>query len=139
MLLLNPTTVRFGATILPNITSIAIDRTPRRRVEDWSDLGPYAVLADVPEQRIRIHITQELTESDTVAPTPGQQATLSFHTSPTRGDSARKKLTATAVILEVKHELSQKRGATRTITVAVISTDGTTDPIAITDASNGEV
>jgi hypothetical protein len=139
MLLLNPSTVRFGTTNLPNITAIAIDRTPRRRVEDWSDLGPYATIADVPEQRIRIHLTQELTESDAAPPTPGQQATLSFYTAPARADSARKKFTATAVILEVKHEISQKRGATRTIVLAAISEGGTTDPIAVTDASNGEV
>lgn len=138
MLLLNPRTAKFGDMRWTEITAIAIDRTPRRRVEEWSDEGPYAVFADVPEQRVRIVITQELVQSDTDPPIPGAQDTLIFYTSPAPADSARKKVSATAVILDVRHELSLKKGAVRTITLAAVS-DGASDPITITDASSGEV
>jgi hypothetical protein len=138
MLLLNPRQVRFGTILLDAITAIVIDRSPHRSVEEWSDLGPYATLADVPEQKVRIRLTQELARDDTAALRPGEQATLSFYTAPNSTDAGRKKLAATAAILSVEHELSPKRGALRTITLAAIS-DGSTDPITITDASNGEV
>ncbi len=138
MLLLNPRRVTFGSRRLDGIAAVAIDRTPHRSVEEWSDLGPYATLADVPEQRIRIVITQELAATDTDPPIPGEQATIALYTGPGTADAARKKISAAAVILEVRHELS-KRGATRTITLAAVSADGAADPITISDASTGEI
>jgi hypothetical protein len=134
MLILNPRTVRFGAAAWEGVTSIAIDRLPQKHVEEWSDAGPYAVFADVPEQRTRLTVRQELTRDDLASPRPGEQASLTFCTSPTASDAARRRLAATAVVLEIRHEVSLKRGAIRTITLAAISQDGATDPIAITDA-----
>ena len=138
MLLLNPTTVRFGQSLWPSISAIAIDRQPRRIVEEWTDLGPYTAMVDVPEQRIRIVIHQELAHDDPSPPRPGDQATLSFFTAPARADAARRKVSSTAVVLEVRHELSQKKGALRVISLAAIS-GGAADPITITDAPDGEI
>ena len=137
MLILNPREVKFASTAWPDIAAIAIDRAAHRTIEDWSDLGPYATLADVPEQKVRITITQELARDDIHVPRPGESGTLSFCTSPTASDAGRRRFTCTAVILDVRHELSLRKGAVRTITLAAISPDGSTDPITATDASNG--
>lgn len=135
MLLLNPRLVTFGAATWDGIAAVAIDRAAHRTIEEWTDLGPYAAAADIPEERIRIRITQELARDSLDTPRTGQQATISFYTAPTLGDAGRKKVSATAVVLAVEHEVSLKR-AIRTITLAAIS-DGQSDPIQITDASNG--
>jgi len=137
MLLLTPRLVRFGPATWDNIITVAIDRLAHRTVEDWSDAGPYATLADVPEQKVRILIDQEIGRDDLGPPIPGDQATLTFFTAPAAADSSRKQLSATAVVLSVAHSLSLKRGALRTITLAAVSPDGSTDPITITDAANG--
>jgi hypothetical protein len=92
----------------------------------------------VPEERVRVRITQELARGDPGSPRTGEQAELSFYTSPTLGDAGRKRVSATAVILAVEHDLSLNR-ALRTITLAAISSDGIEDPIQITDASDGGV
>lgn len=139
MLLLNPRTVRFGAAVWDNIAAAVIDRAPHKTTEAWSDLGPYATLADVPEQRVRISLTQELTRDDVGSPRPGDQGTLTLCTSPALADAGRKKVSCTAVVLAVVLELSLKKGAVRTIQLAAISPDGATDPITVTDASDGSL
>ncbi len=125
-----------GPDTWDHISAVLVDRAPHKTIEEWSDAGPYATLADIPEQRTRITILQELTAEDLNTPRPGQNATLTLCTSP-GADRGRKKLTATAVVLSVAHELSLKKGATRTIQLAAVSPDGSTDPITLTDASDG--
>jgi len=133
VLLLNPQLVTFGSLTLDPVALISIDRVAARQVLDWSDAGPYPVLADAPEQRVTIKLVQDLSQ-DLSAPRPGDQATLAFHASPTLATATRRKLSCTAVVMSVTHELSLKRGLTRTIELAALSPDGATDPIAVTDA-----
>lgn len=130
MLILNPRHVSFGSVEWTDIISIAIDRSTHRAVEEWSDLGPYPTFADVPEQKVRITVVQELMRDDIASPRPGEQALLSFHTSPTASDAARKKVSCVAVVLDSRHELSLRKGAVRTVTLAAVSTDGT-DPVVV--------
>jgi hypothetical protein len=134
VLLLHPRRVRLDSLTLDNITAVAIDRAAHRHIEDWSDLGPYAVLADVPEQAVRITLEQELSADDLGPPRPGDRATLTLFAAPAAADSRRKQIAASVVVLSVTHSLSLKRGALRTITLAALSLDGAADPITITDA-----
>lgn len=136
MLILNPRTVRFGPDSWDNIAAASIDRLPHKTIEDWADGGPYATFADVPEQRTRITLVQELTREDLGGPRPGQSATLAIYTSPGSG-AGRRRLSCAAVVLSVAHELSLKKGAARTIQLAAVSLDGSSDPITIADASDG--
>lgn len=133
MLVLNPRQVKFGAAVWEGVAAVAIDRSAHRAIEEWGDLGPYATFADVPEERVRIRITQDLARGDAGSPRTGEQAELTFHTAPTLSDAGRRKFAATAVVLAVEHEVSLRRGATRTITLAAISPDGDEDPIRITE------
>jgi hypothetical protein len=131
MLILNPRTVTFGAARWEGVASVAIDRAAHATIEEWTDLGPYAALADVPEQRVRIRIVQDLPAGGPVGPVPGDQALLTLTTAPAGADSARMKLSATAVVLEVHHEVAARRPAQRTLTLAAISPDGAQDPITV--------
>ena len=137
MLILNPRTVTFGPDRWETVQAIALDRIPHKIVESWTDAGPYAVFADIPEQSLRITIVQELSPTDLAAPAPGNRATLTFCTSPAAGDTRRQRLSTDAVVLRVGHDLSNKGGPTRTILLAPISPDGAADPITITDAGDG--
>lgn len=136
MVILNPRQVKFGSATWPDIAGVAIDRSAHKTIEDWSDLGPYAVLADVPEQKVRVTVVQEVVRDDVNVPRPGEMGELSFYISPTASDAGRKRVTMEAVVLDVKHELSLRKGAVRTVTLAAVSTDGT-DPVVVSDASLG--
>jgi hypothetical protein len=135
VLILNPRSVTFGAARWEAVQSVALDRLPHRIAESWTDGGPYAVFADVPEQALRVTVVQELSPTDLSAPRPGDRATLAFCTSPTAGEAQRQRLSADAVVLRVSHDLSLRGAPTRTILLAPVSSDGAADPITITDAS----
>ncbi len=134
MLLLNPRTVRFGAATWNDIVAVAIDRSPHRVALEWGDLGPHLTLADVPEQKVTIKVVQDVARDDINAPSPGEEGALSFFTAPASTGAGRKKVSATAVVTEVTHEVSLKVGARRTVTLVAISPDGAADPITITPA-----
>lgn len=138
MLVLNPRSVVFGSTAWDGVTAIAVDRRAEREVLSWGDLGPHAVLADAPEQRVELRVVQELTREDVGSPRPGEQAELSFHTSPSLASAGRKKVSATAVVLRVTHELRAPAAAIRTIHLVAISADGSADPLVVTDSSGGQ-
>ncbi len=137
MLILNPRSVKFGSATWDNVTAVTIDRAAHKTVEDFGDNGPYAVLVDVPEQRVRIGITQEVARDDVASPRPGEAGTLTLYTSPTASDADRRRLMCDVVVLDVSHELSIKKGAIRTVTLAAVSSDGAADPVQISDASDG--
>lgn len=132
MLILNPRSVSFGAQEWPNILAVTIDRAPRATAEEFTDLGPFATFADVPEISTRLTVTQELSTDDLAGPGPGDRATLRFDASSTALDGPRRRLSTDAVVLSIQHELSLKRGALRTITLAALSPDGASDPISFT-------
>ncbi len=137
MLILNPRSVKFGSSTWEDVTAVTIDRAAHKTVEDFGDLGPFAVLVDVPEQRVRIGIVQEVGRDDVDSPRPGEAGTLTLYTSPTASDAGRRKVSCTAVVLNVSHELSTRKGAIRTVTLAAVSSDGAADPVQISDASDG--
>ncbi len=139
MLLFNPKTVRFGDSTWDGVRSVAIARRAERLVEEWSDDGPYCVLADVPEQRVSIAITQELAGEDLRAPKPGEAGALAFHASPAAGDAGRIRVRTHAVVTSIDYEVSHRHGARRTVTLLAITHDGALDPITIDDASRGSL
>lgn len=139
MLILHPAVVKFGSTILENIAAVTLDRSPQKDVVEWSDNGPYAVMADVPEQKVTATLRQRLNREDINAPEPGSSGTLSVSTAPTAGDTGRRRLTASAVVLSCTHDIDgawgrQQPTATRVIKLILLSPDGSTDPVTITDA-----
>lgn len=134
MLILNPREVTFGGATWPNVTHIAIDRSSTRLAIDWSDNGPHPTFADAPEHRVDIKIVMDIDQGDLNGPKPGDQAALTFITSPTTTDASRRRISSTAVVTAIEHEVSQKRGSIRTLTLVALSTDGAADPITITDA-----
>jgi hypothetical protein len=134
VLVLNPRSVSFGSATWEGVSSIVVDRQAARTLEELGDNGPYPVLVDVPEQRVRVKVVQEFTRDEMSAPAPGEQATLQFVTAPGASTAGLRRVTLTAIVIGVEHEVSLKRGATRTIELAAISSDGRTDPVSIADA-----
>ena len=137
MVILNPTSVRFGDGVLEGVSSVSIDRVAEREVVEWSDAGPHAAFADVPEQRINARIVQALPRGAIDAPRPGDMAMLSLVTQ--GDDQSRVKVSANAVVTRVTHAVRDAikgDGITRTIELVLVSSDGLADPIAITPAGN---
>ncbi len=139
MLILNPGIVTFGARTLGDVVMLTVDRSAHRRVEEWSDAGPYAVFADVPEQRVRVRVVQELSREDVGGASPGEAGTLTFRTSPASAESGRRKAAASAVVVGVTHEIVSRGSAggrptaRRIIELIAVSPDGAADPITLTD------
>jgi hypothetical protein len=132
MLVLNPRRVTFAGATWEHVTVLSIDRTAERTVLAWTDLGPYASLADVPEQRVTVRIVQELDVESFEAPRPGDLGVLSFETTPAGSDGDRRRFEASAVVMEVTHELSFRKGALRTIVLECVS-NGADDPVSVID------
>lgn len=135
MLFVNPRVVRFGDRVWSDAALVAIDRAAERLIEAWSDHGPYCTLADVAEERVTVRVVQAVAGDNPGALPLGEQAELSFVTSPAASDQGALEVRADCVIVGVSHELSVKHGATRTITLRAVSPDGSTDPVSIVEAS----
>lgn len=142
MLILNPASVRFKDTRLDHVSSVAVERHASRLVEEWSDAGPHAVLADCPEQRARLRIVRHLLHDDPAPPAPGDAGLLRLVTSPSAADAGRRELRAHAVLIAVAYSLAGEPGrkapgdaaapaAVQTLTFALVSDDGAADPISI--------
>jgi hypothetical protein len=131
MLIVSPREVKFGDAAWGQVAAAAIDRSAVRIAEEFGETGPYAAFVDVPQQRVRIRIVQEvLGEEGQPPPVPGQEAVLSF-TMAVAGRPRSRRLSAVAVVLSVEHEVSLRRGSIRTIVLAAVSQDGAADPITI--------
>ena len=64
MLFLFPTDVEFAGAVWPGVTSVAIGRRAEKSIVEFGDGGSHVVLADVPEQRVEVTVSQELTADD---------------------------------------------------------------------------
>ncbi|MFA6043558.1 MAG: hypothetical protein WC718_01115 [Phycisphaerales bacterium] len=134
MLVLNPSSVTFAGGAWAGVTSVTISRAAQKQVTEWSDAGPHVVLADVPEQVVKIRVESEVTAGDANGPVPGASGTLAVVTSPNGSDAGRRVISANAVVAAVSYEVSLKRGAVRTVDLVAVSSDGAADPISVTDA-----
>jgi hypothetical protein len=132
MIWLQPRIVTLGNDTLRNVQSISVDRFTSKFVEEWSDLGPYAVFADVSQVRLVCRIQRLLDIEDAArlaSLTLGSQVTLSFQTAPGTSDAHRLQIDLTMVLRSVEHDSNPTQGMRQTITGVAISSDGATDPI----------
>ena len=139
MLVLNPQRVRFGSAVWEGVASVVVDRAATREVLAWGDGGPQVTLADVPEQRVTITVRQEMGSDTLDAPRPGDAGDLVFYTAPGGSEAGRRRITASAVVLRVTHEVSVKRGVVRTIVLVGVSEDGAQDPVRVEAVAGSEV
>ena len=138
MVFLNPDTVTLGALALTNVQFVAFDREARRTALEYTDLGPYAAFADVPEQRIVVRIVRRITESEALPIKPGDRATLSLRSGPNLSGAAVRATSATVVVTAVEFALSNRSGATQRISAVALSTNGAADPITTTPDAGEE-
>jgi hypothetical protein len=140
-MLISPDTVKFGTLTLDNALHLAVDRASERLALEWSDAGPHAVFADVPEQRITLRLSRRIVGQAPASVVPGQRDTLVAEFAPGgSGAGRRRRLTVTAVVTGVDYQLAGADAASGTsrstrqdITLVALSTDGAADPIAIQD------
>ena len=138
MVFLNPDRVTLGSLTLTNVQFVAIDREARRTALEYTDLGPYAAFADVPEQRVSVRIVRRITESEALPIKPGDRVTMALRTAPNLSAAGVRAIAATVVISAVEFTLSNRGGAVQRISAIAISTTGAVDPVTTTVAG-GEV
>lgn len=141
MLILQPRLVRFGPTVLENVSAVAIARSALQAVVEWGDGGPHAVFADVPRQKLTITVRQTLAAGDPADLVPGSSGAFILCTAPAESDAGRRKLSASVVLLSAESDLrpAEPRGpaaglGVRTLTFVALSPDGAADPLTVTDA-----
>lgn len=137
MLVLNPQSVTLLGKTIERVRRVAVRRTPERVLLEWGNLGPYAVFADVPEQRVEIEVVADLERGTLDGLSPGQDGSLEFFTSPTAGSGGRRRVTASVVILSVADDVEPGGMAQRRIKMAAVSTTGSMDPIEISSGEDG--
>lgn len=138
MLILNPASVVLAGVEYSNVESCAIDRVAHKEVVEWNDNGPYAVFADVPEQKVEIKLTQRLASNaadqqlDRLR--PGQSVSVEVVTSLNSSQAQRRRITATCVVRAVRNLVSVGKDpqARRVIELIAIS-DGSSDPVGQVD------
>lgn len=137
MVILSPETVKFGTSVWDAVVGISLDRAAARQLVEWSDLGPHAVFADVPEERVTVRVVRRLLRTTMLSLRTGDSAELSATFSPTAGGTQRARLRVTCVVLGVEHDVSPGRGAVQTVTLVAVSSSGATDPIVVEDGTDG--
>jgi hypothetical protein len=133
MLVLNPAAVSFADEVWEGVIALAIDRSAAREVVGYGDAGPHATFADVPAQDVSVRVVMELTRGDVSPLAPGAMGTLWAVTGPGGSDAGRRRVSMTAVVRRVTHEVSSRKGALRTVELVAISPDGVSDPVTVTD------
>jgi hypothetical protein len=137
MLVLNPQSVTLLGQIVERVRRVAVHRTPERALLEWGNTGPYAVFADVPEQRVEVELVADLERGSLDGPTPGEEGALVFFTAPTAGSGGRRRVEASVVVTAVHDEVEPGGKAQRRVKMAAVSSDGVADPIDVSNAEDG--
>ena len=133
MIILRPNRVTFAGAEWAGVERLSIDRVGTRVVKAWADDGPHAVFVDVPEQLVRVHLTQTIDQTVLTSPRPGDRGQLRVE--PAAGaDEGRKLVRIESVVESVTCEITA-RGARRVIALIAVSDQGDEDPVVVTDAS----
>lgn len=136
MIWLNPRRVTIGSTQLSHVSSVVINRVANKLAVEYSDLGPQAAFADVPEERVTIKIKRAVTSGGAGDLRPGDRAALSFRTAPSAADAVTREINAEVVLTAVEHTVDATRGGAQTIDAVAVSPDGLTDPVSESVVSN---
>ncbi len=139
-MLITPDIITFGPLTLDNIQYLAVDRAAERLAAEWTDSGPHAVFADVPEQRVTLRLTRRILGQAPASVVPGQRETLTADFAPHSSGAKRRRLTVTAVVTSVDYQFAgadaasgSSRSTRQAITFIALSPDGSADPVTIQD------
>ena len=132
MLVLSPQRVMIDSTQLDDVQVLSVERAAERTLVHWSDEGPFATFADVPEVRTIIRIEQSLhaARAETVL-LPGRSALLRAGIASAPGSTAHTELSARVVIMSVMHDVAGRKAPVRRIECLAIASDGSRDPVAL--------
>jgi hypothetical protein len=131
VIVLNPRLVEIGGVSYDGVRSVSIDRRARRTVLEWSDNGPQAVMGDAPERVVEIRVSREVTRDDALSLEPGTEVEVVLHASVTSSQSGLRRVRVERAMVEgVRYQVGG-RGATQTIELVALSSDGSEDPVEV--------
>jgi len=132
MVILSPPAVTLGTAELRSVESVLINRTPDRLVVEHTDLGPHAAFVDVPERRVTVTIRRRVQEDEPSPAKPGDSVALTLTTSESAAAGRARRISASAVVTHVTHDIGPSSAIIQTIVLIAFSTDGVPDPITET-------
>jgi len=135
MIWLSPDRVTLGNLALDGVEMVAIDRSASLTAIERGDEGPHVQFVDVPAQRIDVRIVRRVTRSEALGLAPGASVALSMRRAPSASAAGVQRIDATVVVTSIDHSMNASTGALQRITAIAVSSDGATDPIAITPDS----
>lgn len=132
MLVLSPQRVMIDSMQVDDVQVLSVERAAERTLVHWSDDGPFATFADVPELRTIIRIEQSLHAARSeIVLLPGRQALLRAGIASAPGSTAHTELSATVVIVSVTHDVASRKAPVRRIECLAVAVDGSRDPIVL--------
>jgi hypothetical protein len=130
MLVLSPSSVRFGSEAWLDVLRVAIESLSVELVEGWGDEGPYEVFVDSVRRKTLVRVIQDVRGDELSMPELGHVGTLVVEVD--RGNDAdRRVVTLDGVVESVSYALSGTR-TTREIRLVATSSSGDQDPVSVT-------
>lgn len=138
MLIISPDVVRFESHVWDDCTLITVDRSARKLVEDFSDLGPYPQFVDVPERAVHVRIIRRVNADETDDPTISSSGVLRFYLNTPGADVRRKRVEISCVLTSIRYEApaaahTQHATVIKTLTFAAFHAEAQ-DPVIISAA-----
>lgn len=136
MIWLHPKSVTLLGAELAGVRAVTVTRTAKNVLEEWTDGGPFAVFVDATGISTEVVIEREAVQSSVDlagGASPGDQGELVLTTAPSGASAHAETVTASVVVVSVKHTLHGGDGPTQRIVCRAVSTDGVAKPITIVD------
>ncbi len=141
MIWLHPKSVVLFGAELAGVKAVTVSRTAKNVLEEWTDSGPYAAFVDATGVSVEIVIEREAVQGSVDLAgdiSPGDQGELLLTSAPSSGSAHSEHVTATVVVVAVKHTLHGGSGPVQRVVCRGVSDDGVAAPIAIVVAEKGK-
>ena len=129
MLILSPSSVRFGGEVWSDVYRVAIESMSVELAEEWGDKGPYEVFVDSTRRKTIARLLQDVGKDELETPSVGALGTLVIEAD--RGNDADQSVvTLNGAVESVSYSFSGSR-TTREIRLVAMSSSGDQDPVSV--------
>ncbi|HED54228.1 MAG TPA: hypothetical protein ENJ00_08510 [Phycisphaerales bacterium] len=132
--MLGPESVVFDGDAWSGVDLVAVDRISAKEIVEYGDSGPQVIFADVVQSRVNVRVVLGLERSELLGPAPGDEGLFEFRAGFGRTDVGWVRVSMTAVVQRVTHELTPG-GVKRVVQMVAVSSDGVTDPVTVEDVT----
>lgn len=129
MLILSPSSVRFGIDVWSDVYRVAIESRSVEVVEEWGDDGPYEVFVDSTRRKTLVRVLQDVGKDELETPSVGALGTLVVEAD--RGNDADQSVVTLSGVVESVSYLFSGSRSTREVRLIAMSSAGDQDPVSV--------